>query len=111
MKIRRYDDNMASAAHSGTIRAHEVLPKDGNFSVPFSSAWGYLASAGELEKHSHPSDEIYIIFKGKGLVSVGEEYAEVECGDIIEIPANQPHNIKNLTTGELLWLAFWWEKK
>lgn len=110
MIIRRYDNTKASEAHSGTIRAHEVLPKDGEFSVPFNSAWGYIASEGALEKHSHPADEIYIIFKGKGLVCVGEEYAEVNCGDIIEIPANQPHNIKNMTSSELLWLAFWWKK-
>lgn len=108
MVIRRYNDLNASPAHSGTIRAHEVLPHDGEFTVPFQSAWGYLASAGALEVHSHRTDEIYIIFKGKGRVRVGDETAEVSCGDIVEIPSDMPHNIENLTDSELLWLAFWW---
>jgi Mannose-6-phosphate isomerase len=108
MIIRRYNDGAASEAHAGTIRAHEVFPKINAVGTPFDSAWGYLKNFGALEIHDHPTQEIYIVFKGEGIVSVGDEKEKVSCGDIIEIPANAPHNIENTTEGELLWLAFWW---
>lgn len=108
MIIRRYNDANASDAHAGTIRAHEVFPKPNQVNTPFDSAWGYLKEKGALEIHAHPTNEIYIVFKGEGIVSVGDEKEKVSCGDIIEIPPNAQHNIENITDGELLWLAFWW---
>ncbi len=111
MIIRRYDDTLATDAHSGTIRAHEVLPKHESFAAPFGSAWGFIQSQdGQLETHSHPTEEVYIVFKGSGIVTVGDESEAVECGDVIEIPASVPHSIKNNGSEPLLWLAFWWER-
>ena len=109
MIIRRYDDRAAEPAHAGTIRAHEVLPFGGALRTPFHSAWGYLPGPGALEPHAHAHDEIYIVFAGRGKVTVGGESAEVGNGDIVEIPSGLAHNIENLTQGELKWLAFWWD--
>lgn len=108
MIIRKYDDAAAHPAHSDTIRAHAVFPADSPVKPPFRSAWGYLPSRGRLETHAHAANEIYVLFKGEGRVSVAAETAEVSCGDIVEIPSNAPHDIENLADSELLWLAFWW---
>ena len=109
MVIRKYNDANAYDAHSGTIRAHEVLDKASGFAHPFDSAWGYLPGpGGALEPHAHDANEIYIVFKGDGTVMVDGETAKVACGDIIEIPGGKLHNIQNDGQGELLWLAFWW---
>lgn len=110
MVIRKYNDSAASPAHAGTIRAHTVIPKGSVIEPPFDSAWGYLGGPGRLETHSHTAAEIYIIFRGSGRVHVDGEFAEVGCGDIVEIPSGAPHDIENLTDGELLWLAFWWKE-
>lgn len=109
MIIRCYDQKKAIPAHDATILAHEVLPKHDGFSAPFESAWGYLDNPnGVLEPHSHPNDEIYIVFKGKGIVTVGDKSESVSCGDIVEIPRDVMHNIRNNSDEPLLWLAFWW---
>ncbi|HOV70095.1 MAG TPA: cupin domain-containing protein [Clostridia bacterium] len=57
--------------------------------------------------HSHPSQEIYEIFAGEGIVTVDGESEKVKVGDIIIIPADSTHSIKP-TGEELLWLAYWW---
>lgn len=107
MNILRYDDAAASAAHEGSIRAYEVIPES-IMPAPFSSAWGYLAGPGRLASHAHPTDEIYMIFKGEGVVTVGEESQSVVPGDIVVIPHDTEHSILNAGPGELLWCAFWW---
>lgn len=110
MTIRRYEKALAQDAHNDTIKAHAVFPKDSGFSVPFETSWGFLDGPGELEPHAHPTDEIYTVCRGNGMVTVGGESAPVGPGDVIEIPGNVTHSIKNEQPGELLWFAFWWEK-
>lgn len=108
MDILRYCDTLASDAHEGTIRAHEVIPGP-VMDCPFDSAWGYLPGPGKLASHSHPADEIYMIFKGNGVVTVAGENKPVAPGDIIVIPHDADHCIANEGPGELLWCAFWWQ--
>jgi len=111
MNIRRYDPDQARDAHNGTIKAHEVFPAGSEFPVPFESAWGYLDGPSELEPHAHDDDEVYVICRGKGRMTVGEERAEVGPGDVIEIPGGLSHSIANAGGGDLLWFALWWGKK
>ena len=111
MNIRRYDPHLAQDAHNGTIKAHEVFPTGSGFNVPFSSAWGYLEGPDALEPHAHDDDEIYVVCRGKGRMTVDGESAEVGPGDVIEIPGGLTHSIANVGDGDLLWFAFWWGKK
>lgn len=108
MQIMRYNDAAAYAAHEDTIRAHEVIPAQ-VMGCPFDSAWGYLPGPGKLAPHTHPADEIYMIFKGEGIVTVDGEQEKVAPGDIVVIPGGADHCIENAGEGELLWCAFWWQ--
>jgi len=105
----RFDKNTASGGHNNTILSSAVLPK--GMSAPFAHAWGYLENGKEMEGHSHPSDEIYLVFAGKGTVVVGDEKAEVSCGDIIEIPPNAYHTMICGENTTLLWAALWWKQE
>ena len=106
MKISRFDKNTAVGSHNDTILASEVLPK--GMAAPFDHAWGYLENGNEMEGHSHPTNEIYLVFSGKGFVVVGDERAEVSCGDIIEIPPDVYHTMVCPENSALLWAALWW---
>jgi len=106
MNINKFSMDKAYPAHNGTIWAHDFIP-DG-MPAPFESTWGYLPGKGIIETHAHPTQEMYVVFKGHGLCRVGDEEAWVECGDVIEIPPMKEHSIENQSDEPLLWTAIWW---
>lgn len=108
MNIKRFDKATAQPAHNGTILGLEVLP-DG-MKAPFDHYYGYLESNGTMEGHSHPTDEIYIVMQGEGIVYVGDEKSSISAGDIVEIPPNEWHTMENKSGKPLLWAALWWDR-
>ncbi len=108
MNIRRFDKATAPKGHNDTILAGDFLPK--GVKAPFQGAYGYLEDGCAMESHSHPTEEIYIVLKGRGTVHVGDETAVVEPGDVIEIPPDVTHTMSCQTGGPLLWAALWWQR-
>ena len=106
MNISRFDKQTAQPAHNGTILAMDVLPQ--GVQAPFGHAWGYLAHKGEMEGHTHPTEEIYFFHRGQGIVVVGDEERPVGPGDVVEIPPAAYHTVRNESDGELMWFALWW---
>ncbi len=54
-----------------------------------------IQPGGEIGLHNHPEEhEIYFI-EGKGIVFDENETTEVEVGDILYVPPNEPHGYKN----------------
>jgi len=105
--ISRFNKETAPKAHSGTILAGAVLPE--GMKAPFGDAWGYLEGKSFMEGHSHPTDEVYLVFGGKGYCHIDEERFEVKPGDVVEIPANIKHTMECEEGETLLWAAFWWD--
>lgn len=66
-----------------------------------------LEGDNTLPIHSHPHDEYYLILSGEGLLQVGLHAARVGAGDLIRIPAGQPHTITRVG-GSQLDLAFFY---
>ncbi len=106
VNIKRFDKETAGPGHNGTILASRLLP-DG-MEAPFDATWGYLENDSEMEAHAHPTEEIYVVIKGSGVVVVGEEKANVGPGDVIEIPPDIDHTMICEDGGPLLWAALWW---
>jgi sugar phosphate isomerase/epimerase/mannose-6-phosphate isomerase-like protein (cupin superfamily) len=102
----RFDLSKAYKSHHGTVYAMDPVPKGAH--PPFNSAWGYLEPGEEMELHSHPTEEIYLVFKGTGVVIVGPREKEVTVGDVIFVPPNQMHTMSNRSNAPLLWMAVWW---
>lgn len=107
MNIQRFDPATARKAHNGTILASAFVPA--GMKPPFDSAWGYLEDHSAMEAHAHPTEEIYVVIRGTGIVQVGEERREVGPGDVIEIPPDALHTMACEAGGPLLWAALWWK--
>ena len=107
MNTSRFVKSRAKAAHNGTILAMDVLPP--GVKAPFRHAWGCLAPHAAMEGHRHPTEEIYFFHKGQGVVVVGEEERAVSPGEVVEIPPDVYHTVKNPSGEELYWFALWWE--
>jgi len=105
--ISRFDKSAAPGGHNDTILAGSCLPE--GMKAPFDAAWGYLEGMSMMEPHSHPTDEIYTVFSGKGYCHVDGEKFPVLPGDIVEIPPGATHTMECEAGETLLWAAFWWE--
>jgi len=106
MNVARFEKARAKPAHNGTILGMDVLPP--GVKAPFRHSWGYLEPHKEMEGHSHPTEEVYFFHRGQGVVVVGEEERAVAPGEVVEIPPDTWHTVKNPSDGELYWFALWW---
>lgn len=107
LSIRRFVKEEAVAAHNGTLLAHGVLPE--GLKAPFGDAYGYLEKGGVMEAHAHPTEEVYIVYEGRGVMEIDGETAPVGPGDVIAIPRNARHSLAAEADNALLWAALWWE--
>lgn len=46
-----------------------------------------------LSLHEHPEEQVNLVVGGKALFQVGEAVYELQRGNIIRIPPNQPHGL------------------
>ncbi|MHB0857836.1 MAG: cupin domain-containing protein [Anaerolineae bacterium] len=107
MNTSRFDTALAKPAHEGTILAMGVLPP--GVKAPFGHAWGYLEAHQAMEGHQHPTEEVYMFQQGKGVVVVGDEEKAVQPGEVVEIPPDAYHTVRNDSDAPLLWFALWWD--
>ena len=63
--------------------------------------WVDVLPGSSQKLHSHAPEQVYVIIKGKGRMQVGSEEQDVTEGDLIYIPSNVAHAIKN-TSNEML---------
>ena len=59
--------------------------------------------SGYLAHHCHEQAELYFILEGKGMMSVDGDNREVGKGDVIFVPGNAEHGIRNVGKRELNW--------
>jgi len=105
--ISRFDKSTAPGGHNDTILAGRVLPE--GIRAPFSQSWGFLEGAATMEGHSHPTDQIYFVIKGKGFCHIGDKRFSVECGDVVLIPPDAFHTMECVDGEILQWAALWWK--
>ncbi len=48
----------------------------------------------ELSEHTTPNEALLIVIEGETLVSIRGDMHDLTTGDVITLPANQPHAVK-----------------
>ena len=106
MLIKRLDDCEEIIANDG-CRLKEVLHADRDgVELPYSLAFAWVDPGKATLPHKLASqDEVYTIFRGSGVMHIGQEEAEVSAGDTIHIPAGSSQWIENTGSGELYFSA------
>ena len=51
--------------------------------------------------HKHDYDEVFVVQEGTATMTAGDRTIEVSAGDIVVVPAGQPHAFVNSGTGPL----------
>lgn len=67
--------------------------------------WVEVAPQSGQIPHQHQPEQVYIIIKGKGLMTVGEEQTPVSVGDLVYIPSNIIHGITNQSDEQLVYIS------
>ena len=102
MIIRNFNDkevlDTTYIAHRGAM-ARMVLTSQFMKAIEFL-AYAILPAGNSIEEHIDAVEEIYLIFKGSGVMKVGDETKEVREGDAIWIPAGEPHSLVNTGSEE-----------
>jgi len=61
----------------------------------------------EFPLNSHEEmEQLYYILRGRGLMTIDDEQAEVKMGDLVLIPRRAQHAIKNIGEEEMSYLCF-----
>jgi mannose-6-phosphate isomerase-like protein (cupin superfamily) len=80
--------------------AHEFIGADhGGVAITFLLADAEPGQGPRL--HRHPYDEVIVVLEGSATLDDGTETREVEAGDVVVIPAEQPHAFINTGVGPL----------
>jgi mannose-6-phosphate isomerase-like protein (cupin superfamily) len=83
--------------------AHEFVGRDhGGVGITFLTVDAQPGEGPSL--HRHPYDELLIVLEGNATVDDGDRTRKVSAGDIVVIPAGQPHGFLNAGDGRLLQL-------
>jgi mannose-6-phosphate isomerase-like protein (cupin superfamily) len=58
----------------------------------------YILPSGAVDhQEPHGEDEIYVVLSGRGSFSADEEVRHVGPGDVLFVPARQPHRFHDIT--------------
>ena len=64
-----------------------------------------LPPGSSLDAHHHAPPEVYFVTDGRGTLLIGNEQRAVRAGDVVYIPGDHVHGIKN--TGDDLLKLVW----
>lgn len=66
-----------------------------------------FAPRGRDYQTSHDQDELYIVMKGSGILTIeGTPYSFME-GDVLFVPAHKQHRFAEFSEGFFTWAIFW----
>jgi mannose-6-phosphate isomerase-like protein (cupin superfamily) len=83
-----------------------VLLQEGDFpDTKLAITWVDVKPGSGQTPHKHFPEQVYVIIKGKGRIRVGNEEEEVGKGDLVYIPSNVVHGIKNISDKELTYIS------
>ncbi len=107
MQILTLDKSQMRPAHGGTILAQGGFGGE-EIAAPFGTAWGYLQPGMRQEPESVVHSKLYFIVEGEAEMTIEDEIATLQQGDLLHIPAHSMHSIKNPGPGDLITFAIWW---
>ena len=89
------------------VRLRELVhpDRDSAFDGRYSIAYAVVAPGQSTIRHRLSNDEVYYILEGRGEMHVDEECADLEPGDLVEIPPGAVQWIRNPGETNLVFLC------
>jgi mannose-6-phosphate isomerase-like protein (cupin superfamily) len=103
MHVRRRDDAPRNE-RGGQVSRLLFAPQLGSRDLAVTWVSGIPGSEQGLHAHED-SEQIYVVVRGRGLMTVDDEEREVEAGTAILIPAGAKHAIRNIGSEALEYVS------
>jgi mannose-6-phosphate isomerase-like protein (cupin superfamily) len=104
VRLRRLSE--AAVEERGRLRSHFLMDAGDLGSRNLAVTWVEVPPGAEQRAHSHAeSEQVYVIVRGRGRMSVAGDVEEVGEGDLVFIPPATQHGIVNDGTETLLYVA------
>lgn len=108
MHIRKLDLSTFQPSYGALSKKLYPSPESGD--TPFSMYWALIEPGGASQIHRHHEGETFLIVKGSGVMTVGDESQPVGVGDVIFMDPLVDHTIANTSDSEqLLFIDVYWE--
>jgi mannose-6-phosphate isomerase-like protein (cupin superfamily) len=88
-----------------TILRELLHPQKDDLEIRYSLAHAMVMPGRSSLPHKLKTSEVYYILKGKGIMHVDEEFAEVSAGQVVYIPPNSKQYIRNAGDSDLEFLC------
>lgn len=102
--IHRRKDNAPVRDRQG-LRSHVLLEDGDGAHSRMAVTWVDIEAGARQSVHQHEPEQVYVIVRGTGQMTVGDEVCKVRAGDLIFIPSNVPHGIENVGGGRLSYVS------
>ena len=99
------DQEWTSSEKYPGVRYKFLIDADFTGSSGISIGFCEIDQGGDLKLHYHSPTELYIVTSGVGVLDKSGEIEEIKKGDVVYIPSNAKHSLKNL---EQDILSFYW---
>src|SRR3954451_12673848 len=104
VRLRRLSE--AAVEERGRLRSHFLLDAGDLGSRHLTVTWVDVPAGSEQRAHFHPdSEQVYVIVRGTGRMSVAGHAEQVSEGDLVFIPPAAPHGILNDGSGPLVYIS------
>lgn len=82
-------------SHGECLVSHVLHAKQDAPETDLTVTWAELDPNSAQRVDSHDPERVYVIVEGQGVMSVGDEKRSVRAGDLVHVPSNTAHRIRN----------------
>jgi mannose-6-phosphate isomerase-like protein (cupin superfamily) len=104
VRLRRLSE--AAVEERGRLRSHFLMDSGDLGARNLAITWVDVPPGAEQRAHSHAdAEQVYVIVRGSGRMSVAGDVEEVGEGDLVFIPPATQHSIVNSGSETLVYVA------
>jgi methionyl-tRNA synthetase len=111
MMLRKFSrDALESEPHDVLFK--DIYPWEEIENTPFGLSLAIVQPGGRTMLHSHDPAETFIICRGTGTISVNGESEKLAAGDVIYLPPQCVHDLRNdSATEDLVFVSVFWKAR
>ena len=107
--VARFEISDANAARRFGMACQQLLDGPEREGMqPFGAMACFLAQGGSSEPDCHEEEEVMIVLSGTGELDLAGEREELSARDVVVLPPNAQHTVRNSGEEALEWVSIYW---